>query len=433
MQTISMSAQELDRHGVIARLRKGELNGTEAARLLKLSVRQIRRLKHRVSIDGAGGLVHALRGKPGNRRLDHQEREKITTLLHKHYPDFKPTFAAEKLLERHSIAHDPKTIRSIMMKEGLWKPRKAKARSTHRAWRQRKSCYGEMIQYDGSYEYWFEDRGGEECLLAGIDDATGKITKAEFAPHEGLVPTFTFWKSYLETHGRPRAIYTDKFSTYAMNSAIAKENEDLKTQFGRVCEQLHIELIHANSPQAKGRVEILFLTLQDRLIKELRLAGISTVKEANIFLKEVFIHKFNARFAVEPPGKANLHVVLKQKDRQALPSIFSRHETRTVQNDFTFSFKNQWYQLLKNQPATVCKKDVVIIEERLDGTIHVTLRGKELNANVLPVRPKKAMPQPWVLAKTQQRPNTPAANHPWRKAILRDQAIIQEARTVLIP
>ena len=428
-----MTQKEIDRHDVIQRLIKKEFNGTQAAELLKLSVRQVRRLKDRVVVNSARGLIHLSRGKKSNHSLPKKERKNIVKLLKKHYQDFGPTFASEKLSERDKIDRDPKTIRSIMIAEDLWKPKKSKTESHHRAWRQRRSAYGEMNQYDGSYEHWFEDRGGEVCLLAGIDDATGKIIQASFAPHEGLVPTFTFWKSYVEAHGKPRAIYTDKFSTYKMNSTLAKENHDLKTQFERVCDDLHIELIHANSPQAKGRVERLFRTLQDRLIKELRLAGIATVPEANVFLNEVFIPSFNAKFSVEPASNANLNITLTTKEHGELFSIFSRHETRTIQNDFTISYKNTWYQLEKDQPITVCKKEVVTVEEWIDDTIHLKLRGKELNKKVLPERPKKSTPQPWVLTRQPQQRTKPASDHPWRKPFLVNKTFIPETRTVLNP
>jgi hypothetical protein len=272
-----------------------------------------------------------------------------------------------------------------------------------------------MQQYDGCYAFWFEDRGEEHCLLAAIDDATSTITHAVFAPHEGVIPTFTFWHEYIHQYGKPRSIYLDKFSTYKMNSHVAKDNHDLRTQFQRAAEELHIEILFANSPQAKGRVERLFRTLQDRLIKELRLAGISTVEEANVFLK-TYIPKFNKQFAVAPTNTANLHIPLTTKEQDNLPAIFSRQETRTVHNDFTISHHNQWYQLTKEQPATVCKGDRIIVEERLDGSIWMRLRGKYLNAITIPKRPTRVNKKLWVLPQ-QKTITVPAVNHPWRKRI----------------
>lgn len=425
MTLITMSAQEIDRFQIIKKLIGKHINGAEAAKLLHLTTRQIRRLKSKVKQFGAKGLIHGSRGRESHNRIKEKEKKKIAALLHQHYYDFKPTLASEKLSENHSLVHDPKTIRQIMIDEGLWKPRTKKKSAVHRAWRERKSCYGEMIQFDGSYEHWFEDRNGtaEVCLLAAIDDATGKVVSLKFAEHEGVFPVFGFWQEYLVKNGKPRSIYLDKFSTYNINHKLAKENNDTLTQFERATGELRIDLIKANSPQAKGRVERLFKTLQDRLIKELRLTNISTADAANAFLEKIFLPKFNARFSVEPRNKTNLHQKLNQKEIKQLPGIFSRQTKRTVLNDFTFSFHKQWCQLTKEQPATVRKKDVVIVEERLDKTIHVRLRGKYLNYQLLPARPKKInRVSPWVIAKTIEQINsnkahTPPPNHPWRRMI----------------
>lgn len=413
-ETFRMSKQNLDRFDIIKRLLRKEVNGSEAARLLDLSIRHVRRLKAGVRAHGVKALVHALTGTVSNHRMPEKERERIISLVKTKYADFGPTFAAEKLREIHGITRDPETIRSIMLSAALWKPRRGKNKSNHRSWRPRRPAFGEMLQFDGSYHDWFEGRGGvkEACLLASIDDATSKITKAEFGAHEGLFPVFGFWKQYLETLGKPRSIYLDKFSTYKMNGAIAKENPDLKTQFGRALAALGIEPIFANSPQAKGRVERLFDTLQDRLVKELRLAGISTIEAANQFLAKTFIPAFNAKFSVVPASDADLHRNLTAQERAKLPITFSRHETRTIQNDYTFSFTNQWYQVGKVQPLTVCRKDVVTVEEWLDGSIHIRLRGKDLSYVVLPERPKRER-LPWVIS-TAPVPPMPGPNHPWR-------------------
>mgnify|MGYP001614055944 CR=1 FL=1 len=421
-----MSKKELGRYEIIKRLIRKEINGTGAAGLLHLSVRQVRRLKGRLKKHGAKELLHQSRGKQGHNRLGDEEREKIISLLHQHYHDFGPTFASEKLSEDHRLKHDPKTIRRIMIDEELWKPKKKTNGSVHRQWRERKAAYGEMIQFDGSYEHWFEDRGGsgEVCLLAAIDDATGKLIRAELVSHEGVLPVFDFWQKYLSQHGRPRLIYLDKFSTYHQNQAVAFENGSTLTQFQRAMAELRIEVIPANSPQAKGRVERLFGTLQDRLIKELRLADISTIPVANQFLEGVFIPKFNAKFAVTARSDINLHQELSASERNRLSGILSKQTERTIQNDFTLCFKNQWYQLTREQKVTVCKKDRVIVEERTDNSIHIRLRGKYLNHQVLPQRPAREVRPAWVLAaSTKREPNQvspsedkrPALNHPWRQ------------------
>jgi hypothetical protein len=431
MDYITMSKREIKRYDVIKKLISKEINGTEGAELLGLTVRHIKRLKAKVGAKGVAGLEHASRGKTGNRKIPEQEKQKIIRLLHKQYADFKPGFATEKLSEKHNITRDPKTIRQIMIEERLWKPKRQK-RKTHRAWRQRKAHFGEMIQFDGSYEHWLEDRGdtGEMCLLAAIDDATGIVTKAKFATDEGVFPVFAFWKEYIGIHGTPYSIYVDKFSTYKMKQRVAEENHDTKTQFERAMSELCIEPITAHSSQAKGRVERLFSTLQDRLIKEMRLCKISTVAEANTFLEKEFLPTFNARFSVEPRSKANLHKKIQRTGIKKMESILCRQYQRTVRNDWTVSYKKQWYQLSKEQPVTVCKKDRITVEERLDSSIHFRLRGKYVNYEVLPERAKKVNnTRAWVLAAGQkQTPKPrwkPPAKHPWKRQFIYTNKLVQ--------
>lgn len=400
---LSMTKRDLFRYDIIKRLIRREINGTQAADLLNLSVRQTKRLKASVIRNGPKGLIHGSRGKIGNRKIPEKERVKIINLLKKHYYDFKPGFACEKLVENHHITRDPKTIRKIMIEEELWQIKAKKKRQEHRSWRLRKASFGEMEQFDGSYERWLEDRAPECCLLLSVDDATGQITHGLFDYDEGVFPTFNFWRKYMEKHGKPVSIYVDRFSTYKMTQRVALENHDLKTQFQRAMEELEIEPIYAHSPQAKGRVENYFKTLQDRLIKELRLRNICSMEEANEYLTKTFIPKYNAKFAIKPRSGANLHRELKAKEIIRLPAILSRQTKRVVQNDFTVSYNNQWYQLLQSQPVTVCKKNEVIIEERTNGEVFIKLRGKYLNLTPIQKRirrPKK--PIPWVIAANQQ-------------------------------
>ena len=411
---ITMSLPEVKKYDIIKKLISKELNGSEAAGLLNLTTRHIRRLKKGVNKMGIRALIHGNRGKPGNRRLPDKERKKIAVLIKQKYPDFGPTLAAEKLTELDKIERSRGAIRSIMIKEEIWKPN-LKKKEVHREWRQRKTCKGELIQYDGSYEHWFEDRGGEVCLLASIDDADSEVW-ARFDEHEGVEPTFNFWRDYIRRFGKPNAIYVDKFSTYSMNHKLAKENPDTLTQFERAMKELHIGIIHAHSPQAKGRVENLFKTLQDRLIKELRLNNISTIKEANEFLEKIFLPKFNARFMVQPRSQANLHKKLKEQEKNKLDFIFSRQYQKVVMNDFTVSHKKYCYQLERVQPVTICKRDIVTVEERMDGSIHFRLRGKYLNYRLLPDKPKKLNKDNrrlWVIPKSTA--HVPSADHPWRQ------------------
>lgn len=413
---IIMSQREIKRYDIIKRVINKELDETGAAELLNLSARQIRRLKKRVKDKGAQGLVHKNRGRTSNRKIPDHERQKIAGLIKEHYFDFGPLLASEKLWERHKIKRNKGTVRNIMMEEGIWKS-KVKKKEKHRAWRQRKASFGEMVQYDGSYEYWLEDRGDKCCLLASIDDANSRVWM-KFDKHEGVEPTFNFWREYIQAFGKPYSIYVDKFSTYSMNHKLAKENPDTLTQFQRAMEtDLNIEVIHAQSAQAKGRIEKLFKTLQDRLVKELRLNSISTIEGANKFLKEDFLPRFNAKFMVEPRTKADLHKKLTEQEANRLDSIFSRQCQKTVRNDFTISYGKNWYQLTEDQPATICKRDKIIAEERMDKSIYFKLRGKYLNYKLLPARPEKINQKTkWVIAQTSnKKPYTPPANHPWRR------------------
>jgi len=414
---ITMSLPEVKKYDIIKKVISQELNGSQAAGLLNLTTRHIRRLKKKVGQDGIKGLIHGSRGKPGNRRLPAKERKRIAGLIKRKYPDFGPTLAAEKLTELDKIKRSRGAVRSIMIAEKIWQP-KSKKQETHREWRQRKASKGELVQYDGSYEHWFEDRNGtrEVCLLASIDDADSEV-RARFDEHEGIEPTFNFWRGYIERFGKPNSIYVDKFSTYSMNHQLAKENPDTLTQFERAMKELNVGIIHAHSPQAKGRVEKLFGTLQDRLIKELRLNNISTIKEANEFLEKVFLPKFNARFMVEPRSQANLHKKLNEQEKKKLDSIFSRQYRKVVMNDFTVSHQKHCYQLEKIQPVTICKQDRVTVEERMDRTIQIRLRGKYLNYRLLPEKPKKISNAKnnlqWVISKSTAQ--VPPADHPWRQ------------------
>jgi hypothetical protein len=412
---IAMSSKEVKKYDIVRKTISKELNGAQAAQVLNLSTRQIRRLKKKVKNQGAKGLVHGSRGKPGNRSMPAEERQKIVALLHQHYQDFGPLLASEKLAERHQIKRDRSTISSIMVAEGLWRPH-SKKKELHRAWRERKASKGELVQYDGSYEHWFEERGEKCCLLASIDDADSEV-KARFDNHEGVEPTFNYWRGYLERLGKPNAVYVDKFSTYSMNHKLAQENPDTLTQFERAMTELNIGIVHAHSPQAKGRVERLFKTLQDRLIKDLRLSNISTIKEANEFLEKEFLPRFNAKFMVEARSKTDLHKQLSEQEKKKLDSIFSRQYKRVVNNDFTISHQKNYYQLEKNQPVTICKQDKITIEERMDKSIHFRLRGKYLNYRLLPQRPVKLNAKEkqlnWIIPKRAI--YTPPADHPWRQ------------------
>jgi len=411
-----MTAREAERLTIINNLIAQKINGTDAAKQLNLSVRQTKRLKARIIKKGAKGIIHKSRGKEGGRKIEKATIKKVKKIIKEKYSDFGPTLTAEKLMEFHKINLGITTVRKLMIKEDYWKPKRKKQNQQHRKWRERKECYGEMEQFDGCYHKWFENRGEEICLLASIDDATGKITKLKFGKSESVVEVFDFWKGYLEAHSKPVAIYLDKFSTYKVNHKNATDNHELITQFQRACDDLNINLITAHSPQAKGRVERLFETLQDRLVKELRLKNISDAETANKFVQDFFIQDFNNRFEVVPVKDTDLHRPLTKHDQDNLDKIFSVQSERQIKNDFTVQFKNSWYQLDEIQPTTVFRKDKVLIEERLDNSIHISKKEKELNFKKLPARPEKIKTN--LVALTPKKSDwTPPANHPWKRQI----------------
>ena len=425
---ITMARKELSRYDIIKNLIDGKVNGSEAAVQLGLSIRHAKRLKAKVLKLGIEALAHGNRGKVSNRRIDDDILKKAKKYLKENYHDFKPLFASEKLSELHKINLSSEKVRQIMIKDGLWKPKPRKGAKKKHAWRARKDNFGEMEQFDGCYHYWLEKRLDEElCLLLSVDDATGKITHGKFNYHEGVKPVFDFWLEYFENNGLPLSIYIDKFSTYKVNHKNAVDNSELMTQFERAMKQVGVKPITAHSPEAKGRVERMFETLQDRLIKEMRLANISTVEQANEFLKE-YIPKFNAKFAVAPSRKADLHKKINKTLEQELPQIFSVQAQRIIHNDYTIMFKTQYFQLDQVQPTTVYKKDKVTIEEHLDGEIKINLKGHYLSYKVLPERPKKEINiKLSVLTKNKQPGWKPPTNRPWRNPfIFRKQQQIKQ-------
>lgn len=408
--------KEINRYEIIQKLIQRKITEEEAKKIVGLkSTRQVRRIKKRVFKEGIKGVIHRNRGQPGNRKFKQKFIDKILKIVREKYFDFKPTFAAEKLLENHNLKINKESLRQLMINDGLWKPKpKRKAKERH-AWRPRKENFGEMQQFDGSYHHWFENREGETCLLLAIDDATGIITHAKFDHNEGTRAVFQFWLEYLEKNGLPISIYLDRFSSYKVNHKSAEDNKDLITQFQRAAKEADVKLITAYSPEAKGRVERVFETLQDRLVKELRLKNISTTEEANKFLEEEFINKFNEKFAVNPAKKADLHRSIKRRFKEkSLAKIFSIQNERRINNDYTIMFKNQFFQLKEEQPTGVFKKDWVKVEEHLDKSIKIDLNGKYLDYEILPVKPKK-INIPLAALTRKKATWIPPNDHPWRR------------------
>lgn len=390
--SLPMSLRQLNKLDVIRRVERKEITQTTAAGLLRVTDRTIRNHLDRLTQEGPGFLRHGLKGRPSNNQIPDAERKKMEMLLRDKYPDFGPTFAAEKLNESHGIDHDPKTVRRIQISLGLWKSKPTRKQAEHRSWRMRRSARGEMVQFDGCYHVWLEgrlldDEGRpvEICLLLAVDDATGEILDAQFAPHEGVLPVMGFWLEYAGIHGLPKSIYLDRFSTYSMNARLAEENPDTLTQFERAAKEAGIEIIHAHCPQGKGRVERSFRTLQDRLAKEMRLQDISTVETANEFLRAIFIPDFNRRFGREARRRGDLHRRPSERElADVLPYVFCRQDQRVIQNDFTVAHNRNRFQLLKTPRLAMRPREHVDVYELPSGEIHLFVRGKRANHSLLP-------------------------------------------------
>ena len=416
-ELLTMSMREADRLKVIHEVLTKKLKQRQAGQQLNRSTRQIRRLCRQVRQQGHRGIIHGLRGRPSNHQLKPGLLDQSLALVKAKYWDFGPTFANEKLLNVHGIKVSTSALRCGMIEDGIWKAKKPQPK--HRAWRKRRDCVGMLVQLDGSDHEWFEGRGPRCVLIVYIDDATSRILYAEFVHVEDTLTLLRTTKAYLLRHGRPIAYYVDKDSIYKVNrqATIEEELRDLDpiTQFTRAMEELNIEVIPANSPQAKGRVERGFGTHQDRLVKELRLAGISTMEAANKFLWEVYIPDHNARCAVDPANRTDAHRPLLKSHR--LEEILSLRTERTVFNDFTVRFQNQFFQVLPDQPVRVRPKSKVLVEIRLDGSTHLRFKDQYLNFKPIAKRPYR----PFYAARkarmaTAKRPKSckPGRHHPWR-------------------
>ena len=414
MKTIIMTEKNMFRFEVMNNLIQKKIDIRYAMKTLNLSKRQVKRIRKRIRVEGTEGVIHKGRGQPSNRMMVDTIRTKVEKLLKERYPDFGPTFASEKLRDDHHLILSKETVRKMLVSLDLHKVKHRKGNRQYHAWRPRKEHYGEMQQFDGSYHHWFEERSGEHCLLASIDDATGRITKAVFAQNEGVHEVATFWKEYVEEQGVPHSIYLDKFSTYKVNHVHAVDNHELLTQFQQMTRRVNITLITAHSPEAKGRIERLFKTLQDRLVKEMRLRGISTPEAGNKFLRDIFIPRFNAQFSVVPAQAGDVHRPLSVFEKENLLASFSVQKIRVVANDFCIQFENQWIQLERTQPTLVCRRDTVVIEKRIDGTLQVKLREIYLAFHLLSIRPPKLREKVTALVSAPV-VRVPHVNHPWRK------------------
>jgi hypothetical protein len=422
-EVLAMRNKDIDRLRVVRDVLEGKLTQLEAGEILDLGDRQVRRLCTQVRLRGNRGILHGLTGRPSNNQLDAELLEKALCALHDPlWHDFGPTFAQDKLLSKHGIDLSEGTLRKLMTQVGLWEVRRQGTK--HRAWRERRSTVGMLVQLDGSDHDWFEGRGPRCVLLAYIDDATSRILHAEFVKVEDTLTLMRSTKTYLERLGRPVAFYVDKDSIYKVNRQ-ASVDEELRddqpiTQFTRAMGELGVGVICAETPQAKGRVERGFDTHQDRLVKELRLAGVNDMKAGNAFLRSAYIDDHNTRFAVKPAGPGNAHRPLLPEHR--LDHILSLRTERTLFNDYTLRFQNRFFQLFEEQPVRLSPKDKVEIEIRLDGTTHLRAKGCYLRFKPIDKRPYRSYfeAQP-SQGKQREDPRTkglgskPAKDHPWRR------------------
>jgi transposase len=373
MAVVLMSRAELSRVDTLARVVRGELPVAGAASLLGLSGRQVFRLLGRFRSEGAAGLASRRRGRPSNRRLPDAVREAALALVREHYADFGPTLAAEKLAERHGVRLSRETLRHWMAEAGLWVPRKARRGRVHQS-RHRRDCPGELVQIDGCEHAWLEDRGPPCTLLAFVDDATSRLMHLRFVPSESAFAYMAATRAYIEAHGKPVAFYSDKHGVFRVNRPDAARGDGM-TQFGRALHELDVEIICANSPQAKGRVERAHKTLQDRLVKELRLAGVRSVEAANAFLP-AFMADYNARFAKEPRLAKDLHRPPAPHDD--LDEALTWREERTVTGSLTLHYNKVLFLLEPTELARGLARKRVTVHEFPDGRLAIRHRGTDL-------------------------------------------------------
>lgn len=403
---ITMRQRDLKRLHVIHKVLEGSLTQKQAAEIVSLSERQIRRIIRRIEAEGDRGIQHRSRGRQSNRKLPKKLTARVVQLYQERFQGFGPTLAAEKLLELEGIAVSKETLRRWLIEAEQWqKGRKVRA---HRQWRERKNCFGEMLQLDGSHHDWFEGRRPKCVLMAYIDDATSRVY-ARFYEYEGTLPAMDSLKRYIRKHGIPLSIYMDRHTTYKSPSEPSIEDEINGTtplsEFGRALTELEVKIIHAYSPQAKGRIERLFKTLQDRLVKEMTIRGISTIEDANKYL-DGYLVAHNKRFAVKAKQREDLHRdIPKGLD---LDKILCIRTIRTLRNDFTIAHNGKLYQIEES-----VKSKEVTVEERVNGSMFIALNDFRLPFREITARPEK----PKVPVRVRHYKSHPQpANHPWKKS-----------------
>ena len=414
MDNLLMSRKELSRLEVMQRLAEKRISQKEAGTLLRLSTRQIKRLLKVYRAKGAVGLVSKHRGRKGNNRLAAEVKRQALDLLKTKYQGFGPTLAHEKLVERDKLQLSDESVRQLMIEENLWKPRKAKKAVTHQL-RERRACFGELVQIDGSPYDWFEGRAEACVLLVFIDDATGQVLQLRFVESESFFSYAQAAEDYFRRCGKPVAFYSDKHGIFRVNLPSTGAGDAL-TQFGRAMQELEIQIICANTPQAKGRVERVNQTLQDRLVKEMRLRGISNRTDGNAYLPE-FMADLNQRFAVEPRSNVNAHRPLTPKDN--LAQILTWQETRTLSKNLTLQFHKTVYQIQTQRPTYALRNAQVLVCVNAQNEITILYNGKALSYTLYKQQAKQAeivaTKQLDQALQERRLPPKPAPDHPWRR------------------
>lgn len=421
MEEIHMSIKEVNRISILDQLKRKAMKQKKAASILGVSVRHIRRLLKAYRREGAKGLIHKLRGIPSNNQADSVVLDAAIATVRERYADFSVTLAHEKLTKFHGFSYSRETLRHTMIATGLWKPTRHPTPVIHQL-RTRRASEGELVQVDGSPHHWFEDRGPSCTLLVYIDDATSKLLHLAFATSETTNAYFAATKEYLKKHGKPLAFYVDRHGVFRVNTTRALtarvEDSNGKTQFGRAMDELGIELIFANSPEAKGRVEKANQTLQDRLVKELRLQNINSMEEGNRFLATFIEEGFNQKFSVVAKSPVNLHRPLTPQDH--LDDILVQKHTRRLSKQLTLSYESSIYQIQTDHPTYAMRHAAVTVQEDAKGVISIQYHGTSLVHRVIERNPKSEIVDSKHVNLTVDRVKErvfakPPATHPWKQ------------------
>lgn len=412
---LKMSSRELSRLEVMQRLAEKRLSQKKAGEILQLGTRQIKRLLKAYRKQGAVGLISKHRGRKGNNRLSESVKKQALNFLKTKYQGFGPTLAHEKLVEAERLNISDESLRQLMIAEGLWKPRKVKKMVAHQL-RERRACFGELVQIDGSPHDWFEGRAQSCVLLVFIDDATGRLVQLRFVESESFFSYSQTAAAYFKRCGKPLAFYSDKHNIFRVNLP-SQGSGDAITQFGRAMQELDIQIICANTPQAKGRVERVIQTLQDRLPKELRLHNIHTHASGNAYLLK-FMRDFNKRFAAQPRSSVDAHRPLTATED--LDRILTWQEPRTISKNLTIQFQNVVYQIQSDRPGYSLRNALVTVSMDAQRAITLLYKGRPLPYNVFHKQTKQSeVVISKDLNKTSETlsvstPHKPAPDHPWR-------------------